>query len=209
MAGLLARTAKTMCGKEADMDGKPQSSPSRRRVLARAAGAGVIAAAAIAAETLGRPAPAAAANGDPVVLGQSNTETAPTQIHNTTDDGLGLACSASGSSSTAAQGFSADGVGVRGFTSMGAGVQASADNGTGVSGTSISGTGLTIRAGAASAAQPHVGLSRDSIVLVTPQNNVRGLAVRCGVQHPGRDSFTVHLARPVRRSVTIGWFVVN
>ena len=53
-------------------------------------------AAALAAEALAQPAPAAAASGDPVRLGAINTETFLTQITNSTADDNALICDASG-----------------------------------------------------------------------------------------------------------------
>jgi hypothetical protein len=68
---------------------------------------------------------------------------------------------------------------------------------------------LTIPAGKASATKTGVSLTGASIVLVTPQNNVAGTAVRSAVPNVAGSSFTVHLAKAVSSAVTIGWFIVN
>jgi len=278
---------------------------SRRMLLAGAAGGlGVL-----TAEALARPAPAAAANGDNLVLGStSNTESSVTEITNTTDGGLVLLCFSTGSgvgvsgqsdSSVGTVGNSASGAGVggsgitgtgvvgvsgstlsavgslgdphgvHGITSSpsGAGVLGENDSGGngvyghannssasgvygqndgtgfGVAGRAISGTGvfgdsadgvgvwassqnatalkvtgkahfsrsgkLVIAAGKTSATKTAVALSSASLVLVTPQNDVSGVAVRSAVPDVAAGSFTVHLAKAVSKKVTVGWFVVN
>ena len=52
-------------------------------------------------------------------------------------------------------------------------------------------------------------LTSASLVLVTPQTDVPGVAVRSAVPNVAARSFTVHLAKAVTGKVTIGWFVVN
>src|SRR5262249_6905673 len=82
---------------------------SRRQLLAGGTGA---LAAVLAAEALARPAPAAAADGDPVLLGHDgNTETRMTIITNSTAGADVLLCVASGA-----------GFAVRGASDTGAGV---------------------------------------------------------------------------------------
>jgi hypothetical protein len=111
---------------------------SRRQLLGR--GTGVLAAV-LTAEALARPAPAAAADGDPVLLGQDNKATTVTQITNTTDSANTLSCAASGSAiAVLGESDSSDGTGVAGISqSGGTGVLGSVNGGTAVLGLSTSG----------------------------------------------------------------------
>jgi hypothetical protein len=86
---------------------------TRRQLLA--GGTGVLAGV-LAAEALARPAPAAAANGDSVILGQSNSETQQTTIANSADGLSALLAIASGGGDGLA-GKSSSGDGVVGSTS--------------------------------------------------------------------------------------------
>lgn len=72
-----------------------RTTSSRRRLLSRGAGA---LAAVLGAAAIARPAPAAADNGGPVLLGQANTETIGTYIYNnsTTGNDVVLDCTAGG-----------------------------------------------------------------------------------------------------------------
>jgi len=104
---------------------------TRRQLLAGGAGA---LAAVLTAEALTRPAPAAAADGDPVILGHINTETDGTSIANTGSGGVALTGTINGT-----------GFGVIGSTDSGDGVKGVANgDGTGVHGTtgSTSGSGV-------------------------------------------------------------------
>jgi hypothetical protein len=83
---------------------------TRRQLLAGWTGAQ---AAVLTAEALVRPAPAAA-NGDNVILGQGNAETASTTITNSTDGGIALAGTATGSG-TGLLGNTGSGRAVAGF----------------------------------------------------------------------------------------------
>src|SRR5215472_10991198 len=67
---------------------------TRRQLLAGGTGA---LAAVLTAEALTRPTPAAAANGDTVILGQGNSETLPTVFVNSADGVAALAGTATGS----------------------------------------------------------------------------------------------------------------
>jgi hypothetical protein len=101
---------------------------TRRQMLA--GGTGTLAAV-LAAEALARPAPAAAANGDSVILGQNNPETSGTTITNTTDGESALECRAAGT-----------GAGLAGTSDSGDGVFGLAEgNGTGVHGETGSSSG--------------------------------------------------------------------
>jgi hypothetical protein len=262
----------------------------------------------LTAEALARPAPAAAATGDPLILGVDNTETNGTVIRNSTDGVSGLICDVTGNGSALAA-HSDSGFGVVGESESNAGVGGASTNGTGVVGVSgsdvvgvsiglaphgvhgitssasgagvlgendsdgngvyghannssasgvyglndgtgfglagraISGTGvlgdsadgvgvwassqnatalnvtgkahfsrsgkLAIAAGGTSATKTGLVLSSASLVLVTPQNDVPGVAVRSAVPDVAAGSFTVHLAKAVSENVHIGWFVVN
>ena len=93
---------------------------TRRHLLAGGTGA---LAAVLTAEALARPAPAAAANGDNMIVGQSNSETSATVIANSTDGDMALVCDAAG-----------PGVGVVGNSDIGDGVLGTATLGNGVQG---------------------------------------------------------------------------
>jgi hypothetical protein len=116
-----------------DQTGTAAAGPrrSRRRLLAgAAAGLGVL-----TAEALARPAPASAADGDPVILGQLNTETGGTSITNSTSGATAFDCTAIGSGN-AVVGNSETGDGVQGFTNSGNGVTGESVSGRGVYGQS-------------------------------------------------------------------------
>ena len=111
---------------------------TRRQLLTGAAGALT---AVLTAEALSRPGPASAANGDNVILGQSNTATTMTAITNSTDGDTALFAAATGFG-TGLNGTSDSGNGVFGVThGDGAGVhgQAGSDSGTGVTGVNSGG----------------------------------------------------------------------
>jgi hypothetical protein len=76
------------------------AAPHSRRALLAAAVGGALA---TLASTLGRPAAAKAANGDPVVIGQTNAATAETNImvSSATSDGLAVAIASNGGTGTA------------------------------------------------------------------------------------------------------------
>jgi hypothetical protein len=129
---------------------------TRRQLLAGGTGA---LAAVLTAEALARPAPASAANGGNVVLGQDNTAMATTVIENGVDNsaqaalhgvGLGLTTGLSGMSDRGA-GVRGDGaVGVSGNTSgAGIGVRGNAGGtGPGVYGSALDGQGVYGQSGA-------------------------------------------------------------
>jgi hypothetical protein len=110
-----------------DQAGAGMAAPRTRRQLL-AGGTGTLAAV-LTAEALARPAPAAAANGDNVILGQTNSETTGTIIENSTDGDVGLAGAATGS-----------GPGLNGTSDSGYGVLGTAQSGFGVSGLTVSGS---------------------------------------------------------------------
>jgi hypothetical protein len=86
---------------------------TRRQLLA--GGTGVLAGV-LAADALARPAPAAAADGGSVILGQTNSETSVTIIANSANGASALACLASGAGD-GLEGQSSSGHGVVGSTS--------------------------------------------------------------------------------------------
>ena len=110
---------------------------SRRALLNAALGAGV----ATIAAALGRPLPAKAADGDPVVVGGTYTASSVTRF----DTGATGAIALSGISTSNAgvYGQSTSNTGVYGQSSSGVGVFAISTSGTGVFGGSSSGTGVT------------------------------------------------------------------
>ena len=116
---------------------------SRRQLLAGGSGA----LAALCAEALARPAPASAANGGNVVLGQDNSETHNTSITNSTDADTALNCIAIGSG-IGVLGSSDSGAGVAGISGAAAvgsnshnGVLGASADGDGVAGFNFSGQG--------------------------------------------------------------------
>jgi hypothetical protein len=129
--------------------------PSRRRLLRRAGLAG-LAASALAAEQLARPAGARAANGDPLTVGQANTGTLTTTLTNTgTGDGFDVTASNAGAfaisganHTTGANGYGVLGyslnnaVGVYGYSVNNWGVAAHSTNTTALQSQSINGVGI-------------------------------------------------------------------
>src|SRR5262249_16565276 len=117
---------------------------------------------------------------------------------------LGLTSSAS---QRAMSGQNLDaGPGGLGVSSKGTGVKASGKTALDVHGPAVfsrSGT-LTIAAGKKSATEQGVDLTGASIVLVTVQNDVPGVAVRSAVPHVALASFTVHLTKAPTKAVTVG-----
>jgi hypothetical protein len=114
---------------------------SRRSLLI----VGLAAAAGAVANALGRPASVAAADGDPVVAGQTVTASSTTQIHATNQGALIARTDATGSSAIDAQstGGSAN-IGVRGSADgeNSTGVLGYSSNGIGVGGTSLTGVAV-------------------------------------------------------------------
>jgi hypothetical protein len=109
-----------------DPVGATSARRTRRQLLTGGTGA---LAAVLTAEALARPAPAQAANGDPLILGQANDATHNTILNNTTPgnfglvlhclvDGIGLEAEAD--TGVAVLGVSNSGAGVAGFTGSGA-----------------------------------------------------------------------------------------
>jgi hypothetical protein len=120
----------------------PVTPRSRRAVLAGAL-SGVVAA---VASSLVRPSTVGAANGDPLLVGQGNTETSPTTLTNSTLGGTTLsAVAAAAGTGTAILGTSSAGTGVTGSTQTGTGMRAAAGT-TGVGIWASSTTGLALRA---------------------------------------------------------------
>lgn len=119
-----------------------------RRVLGVAAGAGVVG-------VIGVAAPAAAVNGDAVVVGQSKTGTLPTEVTNT-DAGTDLAVSAFKATGPA------DRIGLSGVASglTGVGVQGESNAGYGVFGTSTTGYGVYVAGNGRLGTAAHVALGR-------------------------------------------------
>jgi hypothetical protein len=135
---------------------KPTARRTRRQLLAGGTGA---VAAVLAAEAIARPAPASAANGDALILGQFNNETTPTQITNMTDGdagflvvtkGAGIAMQGTGDSGPGLFGASTSDVGVVGSNGPDTGrpaVLGQSPSGTGVVGESFTGGGVRGRSG--------------------------------------------------------------
>jgi hypothetical protein len=119
---------------------------TRRQLIAKGTGA---LAAVLAAEAISRPAPAAAANGDPIVLGQINHSTDITVVSNGNSggstafaaDALGQGTGISGSteSGLGVSGASNTGIGVNGFSLEGKAVQGQSQFGEGIRGMSLGG----------------------------------------------------------------------
>lgn len=93
---------------------------SRRRTRRQLLAGGAAAVGVVAAETLGRATPAAAANGDPIVMGQGNQSMSNTFINDSGGDTCFSALSVS--SATALEGTAIQGTGVSGTSEGGKGV---------------------------------------------------------------------------------------
>jgi hypothetical protein len=117
----------------------PPPSQSRRAILAAALGAG----AATIASAIGRPLPAAAADGDPVTVGGSFVATNPTRFVNSTNTNQVLMCdNTSGNGIAAVQGNSTlAGTGLSGGSDTGHGVEALSNSGEGLFASAPTGTG--------------------------------------------------------------------
>ena len=137
--------------------------PRTRRALLIGAIGG---AAALAAATLGRPAPAWAADGQPVTIGQSNTGTTGTILTRTAGDAFTGSTAATSAAGIVGlhTGVANGGFGVRGSTSSmgGTGVAgiagAATGSAAGVSGTSISPTGYGVYGDMSSATGVNAGV---------------------------------------------------
>jgi hypothetical protein len=129
------------------MDGR---NPSRRVFLA----AGLAAAAGAVAHAIGRPDLVRAANGDPVIAGQSVTASTTTTIHSTSFaaldiqadganvDGVHSIVTGGGGNGVFGEADGASGVGVTGFSDSGTGVLGSSNIGVGVYGASSNATAV-------------------------------------------------------------------
>jgi hypothetical protein len=115
---------------------RPAAGRSRRQLLAVGSGA---LAAALTAEALARPAPATAADGDPIVLGADNIGSITTNITNSSDFAAVLIAQATGHG-TGMEGVSPNGVGVLGMSTGADGVRGFTTSGSGVSGFTTSGS---------------------------------------------------------------------
>lgn len=103
---------------------------SRRAVVTGGLGA-------LAALVVGRPAPAVAANGDPVLLGQDNGESRPTSIRNSRRDDTSLHVEARGSGGVAIDGVCHRGTALHGLSTRGSGVSGETVFGIAVSGLAV------------------------------------------------------------------------
>ena len=100
--------------------GEQTSATSQRRTRRHLLAGGAVAVGAVAAEALARATPAAAANGDPITMGQLNQASSNTAIN---DSGGDTAFTALGTSNgTALEGDAVDGIGVSGTSVTGIGV---------------------------------------------------------------------------------------
>jgi hypothetical protein len=132
--------------------------PSRRHLL-RGAGVAGLAATAVAAEQIIKPAAAQAANGDSLILGQDNTETSATTLENTANNANGLQVTSSAPGNSALVGInnttttgqygagvygysSADGIGVYGYSVSNWGVAAASYDATALQAQSINAIGI-------------------------------------------------------------------
>ena len=121
----------------------PPARRTRRQLLVGGTGA---LAAVLTGEALARSAPAAAADGDPVILGQDNTTTNGTSITNdfSGDNAFALEVAAFGATTAVGlSGVSDSGTGVRGAATSGDGVHGLSTSGNGVSGASGKGIGVS------------------------------------------------------------------
>jgi hypothetical protein len=152
---------------------------TRRQLLA--GGTGAIAAV-LAVEALTRPAPALAADGDNVVLGQDNTASATTVIANSADDQTQAAVQATGSGNTSGlSGLSTSGNGVygqsgttaSGLLPLGHGVHGITDN--------PEGYGVVAEHAAGGTAVRAIGGEFGVVGTANPGVGVEGMGVAAGV----------------------------
>jgi hypothetical protein len=108
------------------------TAPRSRRALLVGAAGGL---AALAAQALGRPLPARAANGDPVLLGKSNLGTDVTYIVNTSSGDIETLVVLK-ENGTAMRGSTTSGIGVEGSSGVGRGVHGFSRDNYGVHGVS-------------------------------------------------------------------------
>jgi hypothetical protein len=119
------------------------------------------------------------------------------------------------------KGGSNHGVGVYGVTTVakGTGVLAQSTDASGRA-LAVEGVVTFTRSGlaklAGSKAKPgssvtvkNVALTATSIILVTPQSHVAGVAVAGVVKHVAAKSFTVYLTKPSHAALELGWFVIG
>ena len=100
--------------------GEQTSARNQRRTRRHLLAGGAAAIGAVAAETLARATPAAAANGDPITMGQLNQASSNTSINNNGGDTTFTALGTS--TGTALEGNAVDGTGVSGTSETGIGV---------------------------------------------------------------------------------------
>jgi hypothetical protein len=136
-------------GKALEMrNGSDHAQPSRRRLLRYAGGAGLVAAAATAAQ-LASPAAAQASDGDTVILGTDNDATSTTSIITIDND----AFQAGSTQKTGVAGSSEFGTGVSGVSPFGFGVTAQSNTGTALQAQSESGLGVDASSNSAAGVQ--------------------------------------------------------
>jgi len=111
-----------------------------RRWMLRSAGGAALAAVAVAAETIAKPAPASAADGGNVILGTDNTETGSTIIDNGAAGQIAFEATVKGDDGWGVEGVSMAGFGVAGLGGLPASTQFNTI--TGVTGSSTSGIGV-------------------------------------------------------------------
>ena len=192
---------------------------SRRAILAGAI-AGLAAALSI---PLGRLPSVAAADSEPIALGQENVSTnattltrvgsGPSLIAN--GDGPGVGCA----------GTSASGIGLYGVAQSGHGVVGTSENGSGVEAISTNGVALRVRRGRVRAdgvsgvasirtgetsvtIQPAATVVPDAFVLLTPMSNLDGRDLWVAVQ-PARGTIDIRISQPADAEMRIGWFLMG
>jgi hypothetical protein len=188
-----------------------------RRALLGAAAAGAVG---LTAATLRVPAPAAAASGDDLVLGEDNDAGADETTITSTNPFRTLKATGSGAYALAGEGTGAESTGVVGIGSgPGTGVRGVSPSGVGLSGESETGHGLKVdgRAGFSTAGWVSVAKDRRtvtvtapwikaaSLVLATIQRDRPDVWVRGVVVSDG--SFRIFLNRRVAYSTKVAYFV--
>ena len=224
-AEAIARPAPAYAGTDGDVVlGKVNNETTTTTINSTASGGVALFCTAIGADGIG--VLAEVADG----VGVSGTSDSAVGVAGQTTTGAGVSGESIGSG-VGVRGTSDSGAGVSGSSNTESGVAGSSKTGSGVFGSSQGGTGvlaagkralwvlgpavfsrsgtLSIPAGRTSATQRGVPLTSASLVLVTAQNDVPGMAVRSAVPDVASRSFTVHLAKAVTRVVTVAWFVVN
>lgn len=196
-----------------------QSTPRTRRALLAGALGGL---GAFAATVVARTTPVRAANGDPVLAGQTTTATAATSISRS---GGGDAFQGLGTDNDAVNGYSTSGRGVYGNSSTNAGVFGTSGTGPALEGWGGGGGGVALRAegrlrlstsgvariSAGSKSKtitPGVDINPSSFVLLTAKANIGARTLWFTTDGPN-ERFTIHMSSARNVSTKVAWLLVG